>query len=414
MNTPLAERLRPQTLEDLVGADALGHQPENLVSMILWGPPGCGKTSFARIVAKQSGLPRFALSAVTSNTSQFREVFARAEHGERIVLLVDEIHHLNKSQQDIFLPHLENGNIILLGTTTENPSFELRSALLSRCKVLVFKRLTSEQLMQLLKRAGNLLSHALPLTDAAQQALCEMVDGDARYLLNCVETLLASDPDHPLAPGELASVLHTRLATYDKHADAHYNLISALHKSIRGSDPDAALYWLSRMLQGGENPLYILRRLVRCAVEDIGLSDPQAVVQALAAQQTYSFLGSPEGELAIAQAVVYLATAPKSNAVYKALSSAQKCAQKHGSLPPPKHILNAPTELMREQGYSDGYIYDHDTQDAFSGQNYFPDNVTPQTFYAPVARGFERQIQERIAWWKQRRAALQKHNNASK
>lgn len=412
MNTPLAERLRPQTLEDLVGADALGHQPENLVSMILWGPPGCGKTSFARIVAKQSGLPRFALSAVTSNTSQFREVFARAEHGERIVLLVDEIHHLNKSQQDIFLPHLENGHIILLGTTTENPSFELRSALLSRCKVLVFKRLTSEQLMQLIKRAENLLSHALPLTDAAQQALCEMADGDARYLLNCVETLLAAAPDHPLAPEELASVLHTRFATYDKHADAHYNLISALHKSIRGSDPDAALYWLSRMLQGGENPLYILRRLVRCAVEDIGLSDPQAVVQALAAQQTYSFLGSPEGELAIAQAVVYLATAPKSNAVYKALSSAQKCARKHGSLPPPKHILNAPTELMREQGYSDGYIYDHDTPDAFSGQNYFPDNVTPQTFYAPVARGFERQIQERIAWWKQRRAALQKHNNA--
>lgn len=400
---PLAELLRPKKFEEMVGCEELVAQATHLSSMILWGPPGCGKTSFARLVATQSSLQKFTVSAVTSNTAQFKEIFSVAERGERVLLLVDEIHHLNKTQQDIFLPHLENGNIVLVGTTTENPSFELRPALLSRCKVLIFKRLEKEHLLQLLERVQAILNITLPLTPEAQATLCAMADGDGRYFLNCVEELIAAAPKEPLTPESLTQILHMRLASYDKTDDSHYMLISALHKSIRGSDPDAALYWFARMLRGGENPLYLARRLVRCAAEDVGLADPQALLLAMAAQQAYSFLGSPEGELAIAQVVLYLATAPKSNATYTAFNKARKCVAKTGSPPPPKHILNAPTSLMRKEGYGQGYMYDHDTPDAFSGQNYFPDNFPRQTFYTPPARGFEREIQKRLEWWDKRR-----------
>lgn len=402
MKAPLAEILRPHTFEEMVG-NSWSTQTIHLTSMILWGPPGCGKTSFARIISEQNPLQKFTLSAVTANTSQFKEIFAMAEQGRKIILLVDEIHHLNKSQQDIFLPHIENGNIILIGTTTENPSFELRPALLSRCKVLIFPRLECDDLEKLLQRTEQFLQISLPLTPEARATLCNMADGDGRYLLNCVEELLEIAPDHPLDDSELGAALHAKIATHDKQSESHYNLISALHKSIRGSDPDAALYWFARMLEGGENPLYIARRLVRCAVEDIGLTDPNALTQAIAAQQAYSFLGSPEGDLAIAQAVVYLATAPKSNSVYIALKKARNFAKSHGNVLPPKHILNAPTALMKQQGYSSGYIYDHDLPEAFSGQNYFPENLTRQKFYTPAERGFEREIQKRLDWWEKLR-----------
>ena len=372
---PLAELLRPGSLEDLVGVNLKGVNLNAPQSMILWGPPGCGKTSFAKIVSKSCGFETVMMSAVTSGSAQFKSIFDLAERGQKILLHVDEIHHLNKSQQDIFLPHLENGNIVLLGTTTENPSFELRPALLSRCKVIVFKRLTNEDLELILKRAEKFLMKSLPVDDDARKALCEMADGDGRYLLNMVEEIMAHPRENPLTAKELPDILAKRTVLYDKHDDEHYNLISALHKSLRGSDVDAALYWFSRMLEGGENPLYIARRLVRFAVEDVGMADPNALTQAIAAQQAYSFLGSPEGELAICQAVIYLATAPKSNAGYVAYNSARKLAKQTGSLMPPKHILNAPTKLMKELGYFEGYIDDPDTKDGFSGQNYFPEGI---------------------------------------
>ncbi|GHS93684.1 ATPase AAA [Alphaproteobacteria bacterium] len=400
---PLADLLRPTALQDIVGYS--GTSDPDFSSQILWGPPGCGKTSYARIIAKASGLQNVALSGVTGTTAHFKDVFQLAERTGKIVLLVDEIHHLNKSQQDIFLPYLENGTLILLGTTTENPSFELRPALLSRCKVLVFSRLSDASLEQLLQRAETFLKNPLPLDPTARQALCTFADGDGRYLLNMVEVLAAKRPDHALSVQELENFVQKRSTVYDQ-AEGHYNLISALHKSLRGSDVDAALYWLARMLQGGEDPLYILRRLIRFAVEDVGLADPQALLQAVAAQQAYVFLGSPEGELALAQAVIYGALAPKSNAGYVAFNEVMDAAQKSGSFPPPKHILNAPTPFMKEQGYGKGYAYDHDYKDAFSGQNYFPEGMAPQSFYRPVARGFERDLQKRLAWFEKLRQDL--------
>ena len=400
MKKPLAELLRPTDISELAGEDLRKVNLNQLQSMILWGPPGCGKTSFARIVASKCGLEVVTMSAVTSGATQFKRVFEVAERGNKLLLHVDEIHHLNKSQQDIFLPHLENGNITLIGTTTENPSFELRPALLSRCKVIVFKRLSIDDLETIIGRAEKYLEKTLPLDKTARKLLCELADGDGRYLLNMVEDLMnISLEDGVITAEQLPEILSKRMVIYDKHSDEHYNLISALHKSLRGSDVNAALYWFARMIAGGENPLYIARRLVRFAVEDIGLADPNALQQAIAAQQAYSFLGSPEGELAICQAVIYLATAPKSNAGYVAFSNAQKLASKTGSLMPPKHILNAPTKFMKEQGYSNGYIYDPDTPNGFSGQNYFPEGIARHNLYNPVERGFEREIKKRMEYW---------------
>lgn len=405
---PLADLLRPKKFSDLVGqvlptTDAMPH------SQILWGPPGCGKTSYARLVAKSSGLSVVSLSGVTSTAVQFRDVFQRAESA-KMALLVDEIHHLNRSQQDIFLPHLENGNILLLGTTTENPSFALRPALLSRCKVVVFERLSEEALSALLERAETFLGAALPLDQEARAALVRLADGDGRYLLNRVEELLSAAPAETLTATTLGKFLQKRKAVYDR-AEGHYNLISALHKSMRGSDVQAALYWLARMLDGGEDPLYILRRVVRFAVEDVGLADPAALTQAMAAQQAYQFLGSPEGELALAQAVIYCATAPKSNAGYAALNAVMDFVKQSGTPPPPKHILNAPTKLMKEQGYNEGYRYDHNYPNAFSGQKFFPDSMPRKEFYHPVDRGFEREIQKRLVWWEHLRQAIKSQGN---
>lgn len=401
---PLADRLRPTTFEELVSTpQAVSRE---LTSQILWGPPGCGKTSFARLLAAKSPWPKVTLSGVASTVQQFRDVFQMAERVQRVVLLIDEIHHLNKSQQDLFLPHVEAGRVLLLGTTTENPSFALRPALLSRCKVVVFERLDDAALEALLGRAEDLLERSLPFTDDARRALRGLADGDGRFLLNCVEEVLAASPDHALDVKELEAILQKRASVYDR-AEGHYNLISALHKALRGSDVQASLYWLARMLEGGEAPLYIVRRLVRFAVEDVGMADPQALTQAMAAQQAYQFLGSPEGDLAIAQAVIYLATAPKSNAGYVAFGQAQDFAKKTGSLPPPLHILNAPTDLMRRLGRQVGYKYDHDCPHAFSGQNYFPEGVSPQVFYQPVDRGFERDIRKRLEFWTKLRQQIQ-------
>ncbi len=400
MKKPLAELLRPTDISDLVGENLRKLNLKQIQSMILWGPPGCGKTSFAKIIASKCGLEVVTMSAVTSGSTQFKQVFEIAERGNKLLLHVDEIHHLNKSQQDIFLPHLENGNITLIGTTTENPSFELRPALLSRCKVIVFKRLSVDDLETIIGRAEKYLERTIPLDTNARKLLCELADGDGRYLLNMVEELISmSHSGDTITADQLTELLSKRTVIYDKNSDEHYNLISALHKSLRGSDVNAALYWFSRMIAGGENPLYIARRLVRFAVEDVGLADPNALQQAIAAQQAYSFLGSPEGELAICQAVIYLATAPKSNAGYVAFNSARRLAEKTGSLMPPKHILNAPTKFMKEQGYSNGYVYDPDTPNGFSGQNYFPEGIARQNLYNPVERGFEREIKKRIEYW---------------
>lgn len=406
---PLAEILRPKTIDELVGRD-FNINLENPQSMIFWGPPGSGKTSLAKIVSNNCKIPTVALSAVTNGAAKFKEIFAAAEKGTRILLHVDEIHHLNKSQQDIFLPHIESGNIVLLGTTTENPSFELRPALLSRCKVIVFKRLSLDDLNLILNRAEKYLGKALPLTDDAKQAICEMADGDGRYLLNMLEDILLSVGNKKILKiDDIREILSKRSVLYDKRNDEHYNLISALHKSLRGSDVDAALYWFSRMLKGGENPLYIARRLIRFAVEDVGLADPNALNQAVAAWQAYTFLGSPEGELAIAQAVIYLATAPKSNSGYAAFKTSQNLAESTGSLMPPKHILNAPTKLMKDLGYYKDYIYDPDTKDGFSGQNYFPEGMERVKIYNPIERGFEREIIKRLNYWEK----LRKEKNKS-
>jgi putative ATPase len=417
---PLADRLRPSRLEEIVGQDHLigtdgpiGRmiQSGRLSSMILWGPPGCGKTTLARLIAESSGLHFDMLSAIFSGVADLRKIFDAARQrrtiGEGTLLFIDEIHRFNRSQQDGFLPYVEDGTVILVGATTENPSFELNAALLSRCQVFVLNRLDHSDLSQLLLRAEEAMENRLPLIPEARDALIAMADGDGRYLLNMAEELFRFPPDTELDVNQLTKAVNRRAPLYDKAQEGHYNLISALHKSLRGSDTDAALYWFGRMLAGGEDPKYIARRLVRFAVEDIGLADPAALTQALAAWDAYDRLGSPEGELAIAQAVIYLGTAPKSNAAYTAYKSAMRSAKETGSVMPPKHILNAPTKLMKQLGYSDGYQYDHDDPEGFSGQNYFPDDLPRQRFYRPVERGFERELLKRQEYWDRLRSRKQ-------
>jgi len=409
---PLADRLRPRALAEVVGQDhLLGPQGSltlmlargSLASLILWGPPGVGKTTIARLLAAAAGLHFTQISAVFSGVADLKRVFEDAAKlkraGRATLLFVDEIHRFNRAQQDAFLPVVEAGTVVLIGATTENPSFALNGALLSRCQVLVLRRLDDPAMEDLLARVEASLAKTLPLTPEARATLRAMADGDGRALLNLAEQLFALADPTPLDPETLASLLSRRAALYDKDREEHYNLISALHKSMRGSDADAALYWLARMFAGGEDPRYIARRITRFASEDIGLADPQALVQTLAAWEAYERLGSPEGEICIAQAVIYLATAPKSNATYRALGAANRAAKETGSKMPPAHILNAPTKMMKNLGYGAGYEYDHDTEDAFSGQNYFPEGMGRPDLYRPVDRGFEREIGKRLAYW---------------
>lgn len=414
---PLADRLRPRELGEVVGQShvlAEGGYLQRMMqsgtynSLIFWGPPGCGKTTLARLISAASGYHMETISAVTSGVADLKKVFEKAtalkQTGARTLLFVDEIHRFNRAQQDAFLPFVENGTIVLIGATTENPSFELNAALLSRARVVVLKRLDDEALDQLLTRAEKQMERTLPLTKESRASLLAMADGDGRYLLNMAEELFAVKSKKDIDTHELVELIHRRAPVYDKHQDSHYNLMSALHKSLRGSDTNAALYWYNRMMGGGEDPLYIARRLVRFAVEDIGLADPEAVHQALAAKQAYEFLGSPEGDLALAQAVMYLGTAPKSNAGYMAFKASRRDAASYGSLMPPKHILNAPTKLMKAEGYGSGYAYDHDAEDGFSGQNYFPEDMERQEYYQPLERGFERELKKRQDYWAKLRA----------
>lgn len=420
---PLADQLRPSTLDKVVGQDhLLGSggplrrmiDDGRLASLILWGPPGSGKTTIARLLADQIDLEFEPLSAVFSGVADLRKVFEKAKElrlgGRGTLLFVDEIHRFNRAQQDGFLPYVEDGTVVLVGATTENPSFELNAALLSRCQVFVLERLDAAALETLMDRAEEVEGRKLPVDDDARLAVRAMADGDGRFLLNLCEQLFRLKTDTPIDTAGLTDVVQRRAPVYDKGQESHYNLISALHKSLRGSDADAALYWLARMLAGGEDPRYIARRLLRFAYEDIGLADPQAAVQALTAWETYERLGSPEGELALAQAVIYLATSPKSNAAYKALGAATRTARETGSLMPPKHILNAPTKLMSDLGYGDGYAYDHDAEDAFSGQDYFPDDMRREVLYTPVDRGFEREIQKRLKYWSELRQNRANHD----
>ncbi|PUB18418.1 replication-associated recombination protein A [Yoonia sediminilitoris] len=409
---PLADRLRPTGLDEVIGQDhilapdaPLGAMlaANALSSLIFWGPPGVGKTTIARLLADASDREFVQISAIFSGVAELRKVFeaakTRARIGQGTLLFVDEIHRFNKAQQDGFLPHMEDGTIVLVGATTENPSFELNSALLSRSQVLVLRRLENDALAELMARAEQMLDRQLPLAADARAALLEMADGDGRALLNLIEQATTIKSDTPLGAKELATRLQRRAAQYDKSGDGHYNLISALHKSVRGSDPDAAMYWLARMLTAGEDPRFLARRITRMAVEDIGLADPQATRLCLDAWATYERLGSPEGELALGQAVIYLALAPKSNAAYRAFKDAMRVAKQTGSKSPPKHILNAPTSLMKDQGYGDGFAYDHDAEDGFSGQHYFPDDMERMPFYDPPERGYEREMKKRVDYF---------------
>jgi len=417
-HAPLADRLRPGTLGEVIGQEhltgptgAIGRMVAagKLSSMILWGPPGTGKTSIARLLADSVAMRFAAVSAVFSGVGDLKKMFAEAElgarTGQRTLLFVDEIHRFNRAQQDGFLPFVERGAVTLVGATTENPSFALNAALLSRAQVLILRRLDEKALGTLLAR-GEALAGPLPLTGGGRAALIASADGDGRFLLNQAETLYHANLADPLDPAALGQFLQRRVAVYDKDRDGHYNLISALHKALRGSDSQAALYYMARMLTAGEEPLYVLRRLVRFASEDIGLADPQALVQCLAAREAYQFLGSPEGELAIVQACLYLATAPKSNAAYAAQKAAWASAKETGSLSPPAHILNAPTRLMKEMGHGKGYAYDHSVEDSFSGADYWPEGMSPQTYYRPVERGFEREVRRRMDWWDKKRREL--------
>ncbi|UUV06444.1 replication-associated recombination protein A [Ruegeria sp. YS9] len=414
---PLADRLRPRTLAEVIGQEqVLGPEAPlgvmlaagSLSSLIFWGPPGVGKTTIARLLAQETDLHFVQISAIFTGVPDLKKVFEaakiRRQNGQGTLLFVDEIHRFNKAQQDGFLPHMEDGTILLVGATTENPSFELNAAVLSRSQVLVLERLSLADLERLTQRAEKELNHALPLTPAARDALQEMADGDGRALLNLIEQVSAWKVDAPLGPDALSTRLMRRAAKYDKSGDEHYNLISALHKSVRGSDPDAALYWFARMLTGGEDPRYLARRITRMAVEDIGLADPQAQAICLQSWETYERLGSPEGELALAQALVYLALAPKSNGTYVGYKAAMRLAKQSGSEPPPKHILNAPTSLMKDQGYGAGYAYDHDAEDGFSGQDYFPETMKRPVLYQPVERGFERELKKRLDYFAKLRA----------
>ncbi|MCH9845852.1 MAG: replication-associated recombination protein A [Alphaproteobacteria bacterium] len=417
---PLAEQLRPQTLQDIYGQTHLLSEKSGLrvmldsnhiSSFLLWGPPGVGKTTLARVIAKHSGLYFKQISAVLAGVADLRKIFDDAKQARKkgigTLLFVDEIHRFNRSQQDSLLPYVEDGTVILGGATTENPGFEVNAALLSRLSVFILHRLDTDALQQILQRAEQIRDKILPLTDDARQRFLQMADGDARFLLNGADILFDSDTDNiaknNINVDELQTILQQRVPLYDKAEDSHYNLISALHKSLRGSDCDAALYWMARMLDGGEDPLYLLRRLTRFAYEDIGMADPQASIQAINAWQTYQRLGSPEGDIAIGHLVVYLATAPKSNAAYMAHKAALRAAKQHGSLAPPQHILNAPNKFMKEIGYGEGYQYDHDAEDGFSGQNYFPEAMQRESYYQPVARGFERDVQKRLDYFRQLR-----------
>ena len=417
---PLADRLRPKTLSEVIGQEQvlspdgpLGAMLSagSLSSLILWGPPGVGKTTIARLLADETELSFVQVSAIFTGVPELRKVFdsakLRRRNGQGTLLFVDEIHRFNKAQQDGFLPHMEDGTILLVGATTENPSFELNAALLSRSQVIVLERLDLADLERLAQRAEKELGRAMPLDGDARDALLEMADGDGRALLNLIEQVMAWKVAKPLDRAALAQRLMRRAAKYDKSGDEHYNLISALHKSVRGSDPDAALYWFARMLEGGEDPRYLARRITRMSVEDIGLADPQAQTVCLHAWEVFERLGSPEGELALAQAVTYLALAPKSNAAYAAYKAARAEAKKTGSQMPPKHILNAPTGMMKDQGYGAGYAYDHDAEDGFSGQNYFPEGMRRPVFYAPPERGYERELKKRVEYFAKLRAKRQ-------
>jgi len=417
---PLADRLRPRALSDVIGQEKvlspdgpLGSMlaAGSLNSLILWGPPGVGKTTIARLLADETALHFVQISAIFTGVPDLRRVFEAARHrrtnGQGTLLFVDEIHRFNKAQQDGFLPYMEDGTILLVGATTENPSFELNAALLSRAQVIVLDRLSLADLERLAQRAERELNRPLPLKAPAREAMLEMADGDGRAALNLIEQVMAWNLTQPLDRDTMSTRLQRRAAKYDKSGEEHYNLISALHKSVRGSDPDAALYWFARMLEGGEDPRFLARRITRMAVEDIGLADPQAQEVCLAAWQTYERLGSPEGELALAQAVVYLALAPKSNAVYNAYKAARASARDTGSQPPPLHIRNAPTRMMKEMGFGSGYAYDHDAEDGFSGQDYFPDGMKRPIFYLPPERGFERELKKRIEYFAKLRAKRQ-------